>query len=161
MPPAVVTVTSTVPAVPAGLVTTICVAVLPVNRCRRRVPKYTAVALARFVPVIVTVVPPAGRPDVGTDARHRRRGHVGELIGRRGGRRAAGRDHRHVHRAGRARRAGDHDLRGRVADESSPRSLPNFTAVALARSVPVIVTVVPPAAGPAVGLMPVTVGAGT
>ena len=40
-------------------------------------------------------------------------------------------------------------------------TLPNFTAVELARLVPVMVTVVPPAAGPRVGLMAVTAGAGT
>ena len=37
--------------------------------------------------------------------------------------------------------------------------VPNLTAVALARLVPVIVTVVPPPVGPAAGLTPVTVGA--
>ena len=40
-------------------------------------------------------------------------------------------------------------------------TVPEFTAVAPVRSVPVIVTVVPPAAGPGVGLMPVTLGAAT
>ena len=38
--------------------------------------------------------------------------------------------------------------------------LPNSTSVAPEKSVPVIVTLVPPASGPDVGLMPVTVGAG-
>ena len=37
---------------------------------------------------------------------------------------------------------------------------PNFTAVAPVKLVPVIVTVVPPAVGPEVGLTAVTVGAG-
>jgi hypothetical protein len=66
VPAAVVTVTSTVPADPAGLVTTICeplslTMVVPV------VPKYTVAVLAvpRFVPVIVTVVPPAVLPEAG------------------------------------------------------------------------------------------------
>ena len=36
--------------------------------------------------------------------------------------------------------------------------LPNFTAVAPLRLVPVMVTLVPPALGPVLGLMPVTVG---
>ena len=36
--------------------------------------------------------------------------------------------------------------------------VPKFTAVAPVKPVPVIVTDVPPAAGPLVGLMPVTVG---
>ena len=65
MPPAVTTVTSTVPAVPAGLVTTICVAVSLTIVRRWLVPNITAVALARFVPVIVTVVPPAAGPAAG------------------------------------------------------------------------------------------------
>ena len=38
--------------------------------------------------------------------------------------------------------------------------LPNSTSVAPEKSVPVIVTVVPPASGPNVGPMPVTPGAG-
>jgi hypothetical protein len=38
---------------------------------------------------------------------------------------------------------------------------PNFTAVAPVRPVPVMVTVVPPAAGPLVGLIDETVGTGT
>ncbi len=37
-------------------------------------------------------------------------------------------------------------------------TLPKATAAPLAKFVPVIVTVVPPAAGPAAGLTPVTVG---
>ena len=37
--------------------------------------------------------------------------------------------------------------------------VPKSTAVAPVKPVPVIVTLVPPAAGPAVGLTPVTVGA--
>jgi len=49
VPPAVVTVTSTVP-VPAGLVTTIWVAV-SLTIFAAVLPKSTAVALARFVPV--------------------------------------------------------------------------------------------------------------
>ena len=43
--------------------------------------------------------------------------------------------------------------------ETLIRFMPNFTAVAPVRSVPVMVTVVPPAAGPLVGLSDVTVGA--
>jgi hypothetical protein len=40
-------------------------------------------------------------------------------------------------------------------------ALPKLTAVAPVKLVPVIVTEVPPAAGPLAGLMPVTVGVGT
>ena len=39
--------------------------------------------------------------------------------------------------------------------------VPNFTEVAEARSVPVMTTLVPPAVGPLVGAIKVTVGAAT
>jgi len=42
-----------------------------------------------------------------------------------------------------------------------PELLPNLTALAPLKFVPVIVTLVPPAAGPLVGEIEVTVGAGT
>ena len=65
MPAAVVTVMSTVPAaVAAGLCATICVAVSLVMAAARA-PKSTAVALARFVPTIVTGVPPLRGPVTG------------------------------------------------------------------------------------------------
>ena len=48
-----------------------------------------------------------------------------------------------------------------VALRFLPVSVPNLTAVAPARSVPVTVTTVPPAKGPAVGLMDAIVGTGT
>ena len=41
-----------------------------------------------------------------------------------------------------------------------PATVPNFTPVTPLKSVPVMVTVVPPAVDPVVGLTPVTVGAG-
>ena len=64
VPPAVVTVTSTVP-VPEGAVAVICVAVFTVKPVALLVPNFTAVAPVKFVPVIVTlVVPPVG-PAVG------------------------------------------------------------------------------------------------
>ena len=58
------TVTSTTP-VPAGLVAVICVAELTVKLVAATVPKSTAVAPVKSVPVIVTVVPPAAGPDAG------------------------------------------------------------------------------------------------
>jgi hypothetical protein len=61
VPPGVVTVTLTVPAVPGGLVTVTCepesAVILPAAP-----PKLTPVALPRLVPVIVTAVPPAVVP---------------------------------------------------------------------------------------------------
>ena len=56
VPPVVVTRTSTVP-VPAGAVAVIWVAELTVNVVAGVAPKVTAVAPAKFVPVMVTVVP--------------------------------------------------------------------------------------------------------
>ena len=63
VPLAVVTVTSTTP-VPAGLVAVICVSVSLVI-VAARLPKSTAVAPAKFTPVIVTDVPPARGPVAG------------------------------------------------------------------------------------------------
>ncbi len=65
VPPAVVTVTSTVPAVPAGAVAVRLVALLTITPAALVVPNLTAVALVKLVPVIVTLVPPAVGPAPG------------------------------------------------------------------------------------------------
>ena len=65
LPPGVTTLTSTVPALPAGLLSTIWLAVSLVKVVTTVVPKSTAVAPARFVPVMVTFVPPANGPAAG------------------------------------------------------------------------------------------------
>ena len=67
VPLAVVTVTSTVPALPAGALAVIDVALSAVI-VAAVVPKSTAVAALRFVPVMVTDVPPAVEPLVGETA---------------------------------------------------------------------------------------------
>ena len=64
------TVTSTVPvpgaaSVEAGEVTTILPAVFEVMVPGLPAPKSTAVAVVRFVPMMVTLAPPAGSPDEG------------------------------------------------------------------------------------------------
>ena len=64
MPAGVITVTSTVP-VPAGLSAVIVVALTTVTPVAAVVPKSTAVAPVKPVPVIVTKVPPAAGPLVG------------------------------------------------------------------------------------------------
>src|SRR5450830_673706 len=64
VPPPVVTLTSTVPE-PAGAVAVICVALLKVKLLAAVPPKVTAVTPAKFVPVMVTLVPPVAGPDVG------------------------------------------------------------------------------------------------
>ena len=68
MPQGVITVTSTVPAVPAGLSAVIEVALTTVTFVAGVVPKSTAVAPVKSVPVIVTGVPPAVVPLVGERA---------------------------------------------------------------------------------------------
>ncbi len=89
VPPAVVTVMSTVP-LPAGDVAVICVALLTVNELALPAPNFTAVAPVKLVPVMVTLVPPAVAAGVGADRRHRRgRYLIGELIGGAGGTGAA------------------------------------------------------------------------
>jgi hypothetical protein len=65
VPPGVLTVTSTVPALCAGLVAVIWVALLTVNELAGLEPKLTATAPLRLAPVIVTLVPPAVEPDDG------------------------------------------------------------------------------------------------
>ena len=64
VPPAVVTLISTVPA-PAGDVAVIEVAELTVKLVAAVAPNVTAVAPVKFVPVSVTVVPPVAGPEVG------------------------------------------------------------------------------------------------
>ena len=104
--------------VPAGLSAVIEVSLTTVKFVAGIVPKSTAVAPVKPVPVIVTKVPPASGPAVGADARDRRHGRVGELIGRGRGRRPARRRHGHVHGAG-ARRAVGRDRR--VTDDGEAR----------------------------------------
>ena len=62
--PDVVTVTSTTP-VPAGAVAVIVVPLTTVLLVAGVVPKSTAVAPVKAVPVIVTVMPPATGPELG------------------------------------------------------------------------------------------------
>ena len=64
VPPAVTTVTSTVPA-PAGLTAVIVVGLTTVTSVAGAVPKLTAAASVKPVPVIVTKVPPAAAPEDG------------------------------------------------------------------------------------------------
>src|SRR5689334_22939890 len=58
VPPAVVTVTSTVPAGSAGATAVICVLELTVKLAAAVRPKNIAVAPVKLLPVMVTVVPP-------------------------------------------------------------------------------------------------------
>jgi len=65
VPPGVVTVTVAAPATPAGAVAVICVAELTTTFDAAFAPKFTADAPVKFVPAIVTDVPPATGPLVG------------------------------------------------------------------------------------------------
>ncbi len=65
MPPGVVTTTLTVPALPAGVVAVIEVALTTVNRWLPRRRWSHAVAPVKLVPVMVTDVPPAVLPVLG------------------------------------------------------------------------------------------------
>ena len=65
VPPGVVTVTPTVPAVPAGVVALTWVGLTTVRLVPATVPNFTAVAPVRLVPVRVTMVPPVVVPVVG------------------------------------------------------------------------------------------------
>ena len=67
VPPGVTAVTLTVP-VPAGLTAVIDVALFTVKLVAGVEPKSTAVAPVRFVPVMVTVVPPLVEPVAGLTA---------------------------------------------------------------------------------------------
>ena len=65
MPPAVVTVTSTGPAWPAGEVAVMEVSLFTVNAVAAALPNFTLVAPVNPVPVMSTWVPPASVPEVG------------------------------------------------------------------------------------------------
>ena len=62
VPPGAVTLISTIPAEPAGTVAVIWVALFTVKLVAATVPKVTADALVKPVPVIVTEVPPPVAP---------------------------------------------------------------------------------------------------
>ena len=62
MPPGVVTESDFAPAVPAGVVAVIVVALTTVTAVAEAVPTLTEVAPVRFVPVMVIEVPPAVPP---------------------------------------------------------------------------------------------------
>ncbi len=65
VPPELATVTSTVPAVPAGLVAVIRVEELTANAGAEVLPNRTDVASVKPVPVMMTVVPPPVGPEFG------------------------------------------------------------------------------------------------
>ncbi len=64
-PPAVVTVTSFTPAVPAGVIAVMLVALTTTTLVAETLPTFTLVAPVKLVPVMVIEVPPSVVPDVG------------------------------------------------------------------------------------------------
>ena len=157
VPPTVVTVTSSVP-VPAGAVAVICVALFTVKLVAAVTPKFTAVAPVKLVPVMVTLVPPLVGPAVGLMLVTAGTGIFAEPIRR-------------------SRRTRPPAVVAVTSTVPAPAGAvavirvalltvklvaavtPKFTAVAPVKFVPLMVTLVPPLVGPAVGLMAVTVGA--
>ncbi len=65
VPAKVVTVMSMVPALPAGAAAVIEPSELNVNQLAARVPNFTPVTPVKLLPEMVTIVPPAADPDVG------------------------------------------------------------------------------------------------
>ena len=64
-PPELVTVTVTAPALPAGVVAVIVVLFTTTTLVAAAAPNVTVAPVAKFVPVIVTAVPPVSAPLVG------------------------------------------------------------------------------------------------
>ena len=160
VPPAVVAVTVTAPAAPAGAVALIDVADTNVTAVPALAPKFTVVAPeTNPVPVRVTTVPPARGPFVGLNAVT-----VGAatyvklttLVDVPPGVVT-------VTVAAPATPAGEVAVIevAELTTTFDAAFAPNFTAVAPVKLVPVMVTDVPPATGPLVGLNDVTVGAAT
>ena len=156
VPPAVVTVTSTVP-LPVGDVAVIEVAELMMKAGAFNAPNFTAVAPVKPVPVIETDVPPAAGPDVGA---------IDDTAGAGVKVNWSAADVADVPPGVVTVTSSVPVPAGEVAVIEvaeftvKPVALvaPNFTAVAPVKLVPVSVTDVPPVAGPDAGETEVTVG---
>jgi hypothetical protein len=161
VPPGVVTVTLTRPAAWAGDIAVICVAESTVKDAAAVAPKATAVAPVRSVPVMVTEVPPAVGPELGTTEVT-----VGGATKVNWSAALVAEVPPGVVTVTWTRPA---EWAGDIAvicmAESTVKDaaavVPKATAVAPVRSVPVMITDVPPAIGPELGTTEVTVGAGT
>jgi len=157
VPPAVVTVTSTTPALPAGEVTVTDVALLAVIE-PAVAPNVTEVAEVRLVPVMTTLVPPAVGPllgvtevTVGAPAKVNRSpaevADVPPAVVT-------------VMSTAPALPTGEVTVTDvAVLTVIEPAVAPNLTEVAEDRLIPVMTTLVLPAVGPLLGVMEVTVGA--
>jgi hypothetical protein len=162
VPPAVVTVISVAPTEPAGEVAVICVSELTVKLVATVEPNFRVVAPVKSVPVITTEVPPAARPLIGD---------IAVIVG----------TATYVNWSALlvalvppavvtvtssttpALPAGEVVVMdvAEVTVKLLAATDPNFTDVALVRSVPVIVTKVPPTILPFAGEMELIVGVAT
>ena len=156
-PPGVVTVTSTTP-VPAGSSAVIVVSETTVKLVAGVVPKSTAVAPVKAIPVIVTVVPPDCGPSVGLMLVT-----VGAAVYVNWSAEEVADVPPGVVTVTSTTPVPGGSSAVIVVSETTVKLvagvMPKSTAVAPVKAVPVIVTVVPPVTGPSVGLMLVTVGA--
>src|SRR5262249_25381663 len=132
VPPAVVTVTSTVPT-PAGEVVVIWVALSTVKEPAALLPNLTAVAPEKLVPVMVTAGAPRRRTGIWIDVGNGRRRHVDELIRCSDGAGTARRVNRSINAtnpssSGRADLgcAVDGERAGSVAADAYPRPFPTI-----------------------------------
>ena len=152
------TVTSTVP-VPAGDVAVMEVALTTVTLVAAVVPKSTAVAPVKPVPVMRHRSPAGGRARSGADAGDGGGGRVGEVVGAE----LAALVPPGVVTVTSTVPVPAGDVAVILVELTTVKvvaaSVPKCTAVAPVKAVPVMVTEVPPAVGPEVGLTPVTVGA--
>ena len=159
VPPAVVTLISTVP-VPAGEVAVIEVAELKVKLAAAVAPKVTAVTPVKLVPVMVTVAPPVCGPDVGEIEVT-----VGDGIYVNWSAADVAEVPPVVITLTSTVPVPEGDVAVIVVEDTTVKPVaavaPKVTAVAPERLVPVMVTVVPPAPGPDVGEIELTVGAAT
>jgi hypothetical protein len=163
VPPGPTTVTSTVPAAPAGAVAVIEVALTTVKVEAAVAPNFTAVAPVKLVPVMVTEVPPVVVPEFGLTP---------ETVGA-GGRTKVNWSFALVAEVPPGVVTVTSTVPAAPAGAVAVIEValttvkveaavaPNFTAVAPVKLVPVMVTEVPPPVEPEVGLTPVTVGAAT
>src|SRR5258708_20924111 len=156
VPPAVVTVTSTVPT-PVGEVAVIWVALLTVKEAAALLPNLTAVAPEKLVPVMVTLLPPDVGPVFGLTLVTVRAGtqlnsslQIMSLV-------PSSLD---TNTSTVPTPAGEVAVIwvALLTVKEAAALLPKLTAVAPEKLVPVMVTLVPPDVGPVFGLTLVTVG---
>lgn len=158
--PGFVTVTVTAPALPAGVVAVICVLLVMTTLVAAAVPNVTVAPDTKFVPVIVTAVPPLVEPVFGETPV------------------TVGTGTTYVNPLARLPLCVSGFVTVTVTAPAVPAGLvavivvlfvtvtfvaavvPNFTVAPAAKFVPVIVTVVPPNVDAVFGETPVTVGAG-